>query len=44
MLTSEISPAKKTMLGLDSMTAAKTYPTWFSGMTGYPLVVLGTCQ
>jgi hypothetical protein len=24
------------MLGLDSMTSAKTYPAWFSGRAGYP--------
>ena len=32
------------MLGLDSMTSAKTYPAWFSGRAGYSLVVLETCQ
>ena len=32
------------MLGLDSITAAKIYPAWFSGWAGYPLVVLGACQ
>ncbi len=32
------------MLGLDSMTAAKTHPGWFSDRAGYALVVLGACQ
>jgi hypothetical protein len=31
------------MLGLDSITAAKTYPVWFSGRDGYPLTVLEIC-
>jgi hypothetical protein len=36
--------AKKSLLGLDSMVTARSYPTWFSESTGYSQVALGTCQ
>jgi len=35
---------QKSLLGLVSMTIAKTYPEWFSDKTGCLPEVLGTCK
>ena len=34
----------KSLLGLDSMAIARSYPAWFKESTSYSQVDLGTCQ